>query len=96
MGRQTQDRDWFLHLDGDPMYVASDDEQLGRALAECHTILSRIGGGIVIGANRAELAPGVWETVGFSFRWVSFMPGVRFVEDDEQVEDREPEAVEAV
>lgn len=94
MARQTQDREWFLELDGDPQFVAVDDEILGQYLNECMIILSRLGGGIVIGANRQEMAPGIWETTGFTFKWTSFMPGIRYQEPVE-VPEVEPEPAAA-
>lgn len=93
MARTTQDRQWIV--DGDP-FLVDDEETLGQALMEAVTVLTRIGGGLVIAAQREEVAPDMWQTTGFVFRWSSYSPGIRRRQDEEQqVPEQVPEPVEA-
>lgn len=83
MSRNVQDRNWWV--DGDPL-VVDDEETLGQALSDVITILSRIGGGFQIVAQRREVAPGNWQNVGYVFQWISFIPGERYKPEEEQAE----------
>lgn len=85
MSRNVQDRNWWV--EGDPLIV-DDEESLGQALGDVVTILTRVGGGFNVVAQRREVAPGNWQNVGFVFQWVSYVPGERYQEP-------EPEAAPA-
>lgn len=75
-------------------------QELDALMAEAVHILDRIGGVISIGAVREEIAPGLWETDRFVFKWESYAPGRRHRGSSEngtgsQVQadpEREPEA----
>ena len=83
MARQTQDRNW--QVDGDP-FLVNDEETLFQTLQEAVTILTRIGGAVLIVAQREEVAPDMWHTTGFGLRWESYAPGRR-VKPAEPVEE---------
>lgn len=72
----TQPRQWTV--DADHFVVDfSDEDELWAALMETRSILGRIGGSMIIAANREQIGPDLWETTGFVFKWSSFMPGQR-------------------
>lgn len=72
----TQPRTW--NIDGDPLVIGLDDqEELMQALVEATTILTRIGGSVIVAAERTQIATDVWQTSGFIFKWSSFFPGKR-------------------
>lgn len=79
----SKPRNWIV--DGDP-FVVDDEEELFGALSEATTILTRIGGAVIIVAQREEVAPDMWHTSGFAFKWASYAPGKR-------AEVKEPEPV---
>lgn len=70
----SQPRQWTI--DADPFFV-DDEEELAHALGEAVTILTRIGGALMIVAQREEVAPDLWQTTGFAFKWSSYAPGKR-------------------
>lgn len=72
----TQPREWTIN--GDPLIVGLEDqEELMQALVEATTILTRIGGSVIVAAHREQIAPDIWQTNGFLFKWSSFFPGKR-------------------
>lgn len=73
MSRTPNDRNWVI--DGDPFAVS--DEELQYALAEATVILSRVGGTIAVVADREEIAPGMYQTVRYVFKWSSYAPAKR-------------------
>lgn len=76
MSTPSKDRSWTI--DGDPFSVDSDDvELLGSALTEAMVILSRIGGAVIIAAERHEIHPGHFVPGKYHFTWKSFMPAKR-------------------
>lgn len=85
--RNVQDRNWWI--EGDPL-LCDDEESISQALTDAVTILSRIGGGFQIVAQRKEVSPGNWQNTGFICQWVSFVPGERYSEPDEQADVVEP------
>lgn len=86
--RGVQDRQWWV--DGDPL-VCDDEEELSQALGDAVRILTRIGGGFSIVAQREEVQPGYFQTQGFVFKWSSFVPAKRQEEVAlEPIADPEP------
>lgn len=83
----TQPRQWII--DGDPFRVGLEDQQdVHDALVEATAILTRIGGSIIVAAERAQIAPDIWETSAYIFKWSSFFPGKRIEPTTEpQVDD---------
>lgn len=72
----TQPRQW--EIDGNPLVVGLEDQdELMQALVEATTILTRIGGSVIVAAERTQIAADVWQTSGFIFKWSSFFPGKR-------------------
>lgn len=72
----TQPRTWAI--DGDPLTVGlQDQDELYAAMTEAVSILTRIGGSVIIAAERTQIAPDVWQTTGYIFKWSSFFPGKR-------------------
>lgn len=83
MARQTQDRNW--QVDGDP-FLVNDEEAVVQTINEAMLILTRIGGAVIIVAQREEVAPDMWQTTGYAVRWSSYAPGARLkTVDDEPV-----------
>lgn len=82
----SSDRNW--QIDADPFMV--DDEEIGEALFEAVRILTRIGGAVIVAANREEVAPDLYATTGLLFKWTSYAPAKRLPKDepvDEPAED---------
>jgi hypothetical protein len=79
MSRTTNDRQWVV--DADPFAV--EDEDLMHAIAEAAVVLRRVGGAILIVADRVQVAPEMYETERLIFKWSSYAPA-----------KRQPEAVE--
>lgn len=72
----TQPRTWSIHAD--PLVVGLEDQDIVyEALTEITTILTRIGGAVIIAADREQIAPGMWQTTGLICKWESFVPGKR-------------------
>lgn len=84
--------EWYVGAD--PLYV-NDEEALSATLQDVITILTRLGGGVVIAAHRKEVTPGNWMTVGFHVRYESFVPGERYKEPEPVEEDEPAEQVAA-
>lgn len=77
----THPRTWTI--DADPMLVGLEDQDLVfEALTEITTILTRIGGAVIIAADRTEVAPDMWQTTGLICKWESFVPGKRMKPQD--------------
>lgn len=70
----TRDRVW--QVDSDPFDI-EDADNLRAALDEAALVLSRIGGAVIVVADREEVAPDMWATTRFVFRWSSYSPGRR-------------------
>ena len=79
----TKDRTW--QIDGDPFDV-EDLDSLHAAIQEAAQILGRIGGAVIIVADREEIAPDMWATTRYLFRWSSYAPGKRKVDEQRPVE----------
>jgi len=75
----ASDRTWVI--DGDP-FAIEDANELEIELHRCAMILQRIGGAVIIAAQRQEIAPGHYVTTGFAFRWSSYAPAQRLAPDD--------------
>ncbi len=86
----SKPRDWYIPAHP---FEMDDEQQVANALGEIVTILTRIGGSMLMVAHRQEIEPGMWATVGYQCRWESFAPGDRH--RPEVVEEPELEAVEA-
>jgi hypothetical protein len=82
------DRNW--QIDGDPFVVHPDELEI--ELHQATAILARIGGAIIVAAQREEIAPGHWVTTAYAFTWRSFAPAQRYQEPDTNGAV-EPEAV---
>ena len=84
MANKTADRNW--QIDADP-FMVDDDEAIGEAVFEAVRILTRIGGAIIIAANREEVAPEHYVTTGIMMRWTSYAPAKRLPKDEPQAEE---------
>jgi hypothetical protein len=77
--------------DGEGFTVSAEQpDSLFQAVADATTILRHIGGVVQIAPVRRELAPGVFVTVEYAFRWNSYAPPVR----DEVAPEAQPEVAE--
>lgn len=83
MTRTPKDRIWTI--DEDPL-VADDQSELSYALAEAAAILRRVGGAITILPDREEIAPEIYQTTRYIFKWSSYAPAKR-AEVPEAVEE---------
>ena len=101
MAQQGTTREWqeeMLEQSGDGLPLGEtvladigNRELIGALLGEAAMVLDRIGGVIVIGAKRREVAPGMFETVELAFKWDSYGgPAERLPR-----EESEPEPVAA-
>lgn len=91
MARSPAPRNW--QLDADP-FAVEELEDLHAAIVEATQILGRIGGAIVIVADREQVADEMYVTNRYIFRWSSYAPATKKQEPVvEAVPD--PEAVEA-
>lgn len=86
MSTTPQPRNWTI--DAHPFLVENDEEAV-QAFVEASVILKRIGGAIVIAADREQISPDHWQTTGYLFRWTSFAPAKRI---EPEVALPEPEA----
>lgn len=82
----SKPRDWYVPL---AEYATDDQDVLADELMRIVWMLTRIGGAQMIVADRREIEPGTWATVGFTCRWESYTPGVRA----EPAPEPEPEPV---
>jgi len=80
----ASDRTWVL--DGDP-FAIEDAQELELELHRCALILERIGGAVIIAAQRQEIAPGHYVTTGYAFRWSSYAPAQRLEAQDNGHDD---------
>lgn len=92
MARTSAPRNW--QLDADP-FAVEEIEDLHAAIVEATQILSRIGGAIVIVADREQVADEMYVTSRYLFRWNSYAPAKRAEPQVQVVPDPEPETVEA-
>lgn len=81
-------RDWYI-----PVSPFSDDDQnvLAEELGRIIYLLTRLGGAQSIVADRQEVEPGVFMTVGFMCRYESYAPAKRY--EEPAVEDEAEESV---
>ena len=70
----ASDRTWVI--DGDP-FVIEDAGELELELHRCALILERVGGAVIVAAQRQEIAPDHYVTTGYAFRWSSYAPATR-------------------
>ncbi len=61
---------------GEELVVLPEDGELEHSLLEAHAILTRIGGSLVVVADRTQLPDGSWVTVGLAFRYSQFAPAM--------------------
>lgn len=66
-------RTW--QLDGDPFLTSPEDLEV--ELHQAANILARVGGVILIAAQREEIAPDHFVTTGYAFTWRSYAPARR-------------------
>lgn len=90
MSNDPKPRNWTI--DADP-FLVENDEEVAQAFLEAMVILNRIGGAVVIAADREQISPDHWQTTGFMFRWTSFAPAKRI--DPEDVPEPDAELVPA-
>jgi hypothetical protein len=88
-------RDQFRHQQFAPL----TEEDIDRGYMQAGVIQYRIGGTVKVAPIRVEHAPTQWVTIGLSFLWESFAPGVSHSEllslagdVPEEVVDEEPVA----
>ena len=74
----SADRTWII--DGDPFTV--DPSELEIELHRCALVLERVGGVVLVAAQRREIAEGHYITTGYAFRWSSYAPAQRLEAQD--------------
>ncbi len=72
-----------------------DPDELNALAVDAATVVRMCGGVCTFGADRQEIAPGIFETVRVMFRWHSYAPAQRRQPDPEPAVAEEPK-VEAV
>jgi len=80
-------RQWTI--DVDPNIGAPDERQVFRMHEDLAVIMTRIGGTISGTAVRRQIDDGSYVTIGYVYRWESFTPAVKPVE--ERAEAPEPQ-----
>lgn len=79
--------DWVI--DGDPIYVDEEDEDLlEQRIREWVYVLRRVGGVVTSIADREEIAPGVFVNRGVGLKWDSYSPARRQEQPKENREQR--------
>jgi hypothetical protein len=86
----ASDRTWII--DGDPFTV--DPDELPIELHRCAMVLERIGGVVIVAAQRQEIAEGHYVTTGYAFRWSSYAPAQRLSTEDNGHEPITEEALD--
>lgn len=69
----SADRSW--QIDGDPFLTTP--EELEEEIHSAAVVLSRVGGVVLIAAQREEVAPQHYVTTGYVFTWRSYAPARR-------------------
>lgn len=65
-------RDQFRHQ----QFLPLTEDDIDRGYMQAGIIQYRIGGTVKVAPVRVEHTPGQWVTIGLSFLWESFAPGV--------------------